>query len=209
MDFVHALNSPERRAQLKAAGLYDGRKFSDENDIVLVLAGTTKDDGTYSYAGLLAKKAKQMGVKALFIEEFVSESRMNRKGEKIYSLWDTYVHADFVTYPSIWEGWGNQLLEAVRAKLPIVLYEYPVYLADIKDKGFQVTSLGNEINGRDEFGLVTIEAAVIESAADEAIELLTNAQLRQDTVDHNFRIGKKHFSMDALYIYLEQLMQSY
>ena len=76
-----------------------------------------------------------MGVEALFIENIVSESREILNGKKIYSLWDTYVFADFVTYPSLWEGWGNQLLEAIRAKLPIMLFEYPVYKVDIKDKG--------------------------------------------------------------------------
>lgn len=209
VDFVNALNTPERRAQLKAKGLYDGRPFSDDNQIVLVLAGYAMDDVTGRYASLLALKAEQLGVKAFFIEELVSESRMTRDEVKTYSLWDTYVYADFVTYPSLWEGWGNQLLEAVRAKLPIVLFEYPVYQADIKDKGLKVLSLGNMIAGRDELGLVTVDPEVIESAADAAIELLTNDQLRRETVEHNFRLAKKHFSMDALYIYLELLMESF
>ena len=45
--------------------------------------------------------------------------------------------SDFVTYPSLWEGWGNQLLEALRARLPLMLFEYPVYQADIKSKGLR------------------------------------------------------------------------
>ena len=209
IDFVHALNSPERRAQLKAKGLHNGRSFNDDSRIVLVLAGYAMDDVTGRYKSLLEHKAEQMEVEALFIEDMVSESRMKRDGEKIYSLWDTYVYADFVTYPSLWEGWGNQLLEAIRAKLPMMLFEYPVFEADLKDKGIKVVSLGNKITGRDEQGLVTVATEVIEKAGDEGIALLTNAKLRQDTVDHNFKVGKKHFSMDALYIYLEQLMQSY
>jgi glycosyltransferase involved in cell wall biosynthesis len=209
IDFVHALNSLERRARLKARGLHDGRAFNDDSRIVLVLAGYAMDDITGRYKNLLAHKADQMGVEALFIEDLVSESRMQRNGEKIYSLWDTYVYADFVTYPSIWEGWGNQLLEAIRAKLPLMLFEYPVYEADLKDKGLRVVSLGNEIAGRDEHGLVKVAPEIIEAAADQAIDLLTDAELRNETVEHNFRVGKKHFSMEALYIYLEQLMKSF
>ncbi len=209
VDFVHALNAPERRALLKARGLHDGRAFTDDSRIVLVLAGYALDDVTGRYAGLLARKAEQMGVEALFIEDIVGERRATQDGEKIYALWDTYVYADFVTYPSLWEGWGNQLLEAIRAKLPIMLFEYPVYEADLKDRGLRTVSLGSEIAGRDEHGLVTIASEIIASAADQAVELLTNAGLRQKTVEHNFKVGKKHFSMDALYIYLEQLMQSF
>jgi glycosyltransferase involved in cell wall biosynthesis len=209
VDCVQALNNPNRRAQLKTKGLPNGRSFTDDSRIVLVLAGYAMDDVTGQYKSLLAHKAEQMGVETLFIEDLVSERRMTRDGEKIYSLWDTYVYADFVTYPSLWEGWGNQLLEAIRAKLPLMLFEYPVYEADLKGKGLKAVSLGNETTGRDAHGLVTVAPEVIERAADEGIELLTNPELRQKTVDHNFKVGKKHYSMDALYIYLEQLMQSF
>ena len=76
VDFVHALNSPERRAQLKAGGLHDGRQFNDDSRIVLVLAGYAMDDVTGRYKSLLEHKAEQMGVETLFIEDMVSESRM-------------------------------------------------------------------------------------------------------------------------------------
>jgi glycosyltransferase involved in cell wall biosynthesis len=208
IEFVSALKSPQRRARLASHGLFDGRQFSDKNRIVFVLAGFAMDDVTGRYKNLLVHKADKMNVDAVFIEDLVGESREIRNGKKIYSLWDTYVFADFVTYPSQWEGWGNQLLEAIRAKLPVMLFEYPVFEADIKDKGLEVVSLGNEITGHDKHGLVTIDPDIIEFAADQAVDFLTNPTLRKATVEHNFQVGKRHFSMDALYIYLEQLMQS-
>jgi glycosyltransferase involved in cell wall biosynthesis len=206
IDFVKALDDPTRRSQLKAKDLYDGRKFDDDSRIVLVLAGYALDDVTGRYKSLLAHKAKELGVEAIFIEDIVGESRETRRGKKIYSLWDTYVFADFVTYPSLWEGWGNQLLEALKAKLPLVLFEYPVYEVDIKDKDFRVVSLGNQISGRNEHGLVTIDPEIIAQAADRAVELLTDAELRRETVDHNFRMAKRYYSMDALHIYLRLMM---
>ena len=209
IDFVKALGAPQRRAQLQGKGLYDGRDFSGQNQIVLVLAGYALDDISGRYKPKLAQKAEREGVKILFIEDFVDERRQMTNGNKIYSLWDTYAHADFITYPSLWEGWGNQFLEAVRARLPIMLFEYPVYEADIKNKGFQVVSLGSATSGYDEKGLVTIQEGIIESAADQAVALLTNADLRRDTVEHNFKIGTKHYSMNALYIYLEGLIGSF
>ncbi len=206
VDFVKALDSPERRARLKARGLYDSRSFDDDSRIVLVLAGYARDDVTGGYVNRLRQKVEQAGIDALFIEEVVGGRRQTRGGQKIYSLWDTYVFADFVTYPSLWEGWGNQFLEALRARLPLMLFEYPVYQADIKDKGFRVVSLGSEIQGQDELDLVQVAPQIIEAAADQAVELLTDARLRQETVEHNFQVGRQHYSLEALRGYLELLV---
>jgi glycosyltransferase involved in cell wall biosynthesis len=206
VDFVQALGSPERRARLQERGLFDGRAFGDDGRIVLVLAGYARDDPTGAYVGRLKRKIERAGVDALFIEDMVDAERQMRDGQKVYALWDTYVFADMVTYPSLWEGWGNQLLEALRARVPIMLYEYPVYEADIKAKGFQVISLGSTLRGRDDLGLAQVERQTIESAADQAVALLTDAQLRQGTVDHNYRVGQQHYSLEALRGYLGQLI---
>ncbi len=206
IDFVRALDSPERRARLKARGLYNGQPFDDDSRIVFVLAGYARDDPTGSYVNRLKQKIARVGIDALFIEEWVEESRQTRAGNKVYALWDTYVFADLITYPSLWEGWGNQLLEGLRAKVPIMLYEYPVYRADIKDKGLRVLSLGAEIQGRDGLGLVKVAPEMIEAAADQAVEHLTDAQLRRETVEHNFRVGRQHYSVPARRGYLEQLI---
>jgi glycosyltransferase involved in cell wall biosynthesis len=100
IDFVKALGAPQRRAQLQEKSLYNGRDFSDQNQIVLVLAGYALDDISGGYKPKLAQKAEREGVQILFIEDFVDERRQMTNGNKIYSLWDTYAHADFVTYPS-------------------------------------------------------------------------------------------------------------
>ena len=206
VDFVRALDAPERRARLKARGLYNGRSFDDDSRIVLVLAGYARDDVSGGYVTSLRQKVERARIDALFIEDVIGGQRQTRGGEKIYSLWDAYVFADFVTYPSLWEGWGNQFLEALRARLPLMLFEYPVYQADIKDKGFRVVSLGSEIQGRDDTGLVQVAPQVIEAAADRAVELLADARLRQETVEHNFQLGRQHYSLESLRGYLAPLM---
>jgi len=206
IDFVQALGMPERRNQLQIQGRYDGLPFDEESRIVLVLAGYARDDLSGAYLPNLKKKAKRAGVDMIHIEDLVHHERQNQNGEKTYSLWDTYVFADFVTYPSLWEGWGNQFLEALRAKLPVMLFEYPVYNADIGTKGFQVVSLGADVAGYDQSGLARVQADVIERAADEAIELLTNAETRQKAVERNFQLGQKYYSMDALRDILGKLM---
>ncbi len=209
VDFVQALGSPERRAILQERGLYNGRTFGADGRIVLVLAGYAQDDARGIYLNQLKNKIAETGIDAIFIEERVAGRREVRGGQKIYSLWDTYVHADFVTYPSLWEGWGNQLLEAVVARLPFLLFEYPVYLADIKEKGLRAVSLGSTLKGRDENGLVQVPTKRVQAAADEAIALLTNVQLRQEMCAHNFAVGQQHYSLSALRAYLTQLLADF
>jgi glycosyltransferase involved in cell wall biosynthesis len=206
IDFVQALGAPHRRARLEQAGLYDGRAFTPDSRIVFVLAGYAQDDATGLYLGKLKRKVEESGVDALFIDEMVGGRRELRDGRKIYSLWDTYVYADFITYPSLWEGWGNQLLEAMYARLPFMLFEYPVYEADIKPSGIQAASLGAETYGVDEQGLVRVAPEVMEAAADQAIDLLIDNEKRQAMTAHNFQVGRRHYSLAALRGYLEQLV---
>ncbi len=205
VDFVRALDTPARRARLRQQGLYDGRPFDADSRIVLVLAGYAQDDQS-GYAPRLKEKIAQSGIEARFIEELVAARRQTRDGRKIYALWDTYVFADFVTYPSLWEGWGNQLLEALRAELPIMLFEYPVYRADIKEKGLEVVSLGDTVAGQDDLGLVQVAHDVVDAAADRAVALLTDPQLRAEVLAHNFEIARRHYSLDALRDYLAPLI---
>ena len=205
VDLVRALDSPHHRAQLRRAGLYDGRAFDEDSRIVLVLAGYVRDDVSGAYVQRLKQKIKQAGIDALFIGDVIDHERRQVGDEKVYSLWDAYVYADFVTYPSWWEGWGNQLLEAVRARLPIALFEYPVYVADIKDAGFRVVSFGDQIQGEDSLGLIQVSPDIITAAAAQVVELLADARLREEIVEHNFRIANLRYSLPALREHLRGL----
>ena len=205
IDFTRALQAPQRRKALEEYGLYDGRKFSSSDRIVLVLAGYCRDDSTNAYKDLLIQKGENASVELLFIEDRVEADRLERDNKKVYSLWDTYTMADLVTYPSLWEGWGNQFLEAVKARLPLLVYEYPVYKKDIKSKGFQIISLGDEIRDLDVDGLVRVEESIIEAAADEALVMLTDPAKRDEVVQHNFNVAQEHYSMPALKGYLSKL----
>ncbi len=187
-----------QRMILEEKGLFDGRSFSPENRIVLVLAGYARDDATGEYVRKLKEKAVADGVELLFIEEMIANERGEQNGHKVYSLWDAYVFADIVTYPSLWEGWGNQFLEALRAELPVVIFEYPVYRADIAKNNFDVISLGAEVSGYDDEGLVQVPAEIMARATEESINALTDAALRQRIVRKNLVLAKEHYSLQTL-----------
>ncbi len=76
----------------------------------------------------------------------IGTQRSKINGHKVYSLWDAYPFANLVTYPSIYEGFGNALLEAVYFKRLVIVNRYPVYNADIKPLGFEFIELDGFID---------------------------------------------------------------
>jgi hypothetical protein len=140
---------------------------------------------------------KESNVELLFVNSLVEHSRCVKNNNKIYSLWDTYVFADIITYPSIQEGWGNQFLEGLFAKKPMLVFEYDVYKEDIKEKGFKVISLGDKYE-LDECGLAKVSEGVIKRAAGECIKLLIDKDCREKIVEENFRLGSEFLSLESL-----------
>ncbi|MFU8772378.1 MAG: glycosyltransferase, partial [Anaerolineales bacterium] len=88
------------------------------------------DDEGLSYWHWLKREAKVMGVQIALIDHLISQERSMIKNYKVYSLWDAYIHADLITYPSLYEGFGNALLETIYFKKLAVINRYPVYNAD-------------------------------------------------------------------------------
>jgi mannosylglucosylglycerate synthase len=117
------------------------------------------------------------------VADSVSEHRQEHQGGKIYALGDAYPHADFVTYPSLVEGFGNALLETIYFKKPALVNRYSVYKADIAPKGFSFV----EIDGK-----ITPEAVAL------VRELLESPSRRREMVERNYRIARRHFSYRAL-----------
>lgn len=195
LDVVGEMQKLDFREKLARQRLYDTRQFDDNSDIVFVCAGLP--ESTPEYLNLLKDKAAEKNIKIKFINDVIKVKRSNINEKKNYSLWDVYAHADLITYPSVLEGWGNQFLEAVFAKKPIVVYEYPVYETDIKKHGFSVISLGNKhlVSSN---GLLLVSKKVLEQAAQAVIPYLTDAQFRKQVVDNNEKIARHRFSFETL-----------
>ena len=118
-------------------------------------------------------------------------------GKKVYSLWDAYVYADIISYPSIYEGWGNQFLEGLFAKKPMIVFEYSVFEKDIAPRGFKYISLGNNYENKRN-GLVKIDNSILRKASSDVFEYLFNHKKRIIDVEENLNIGKKYYSINTL-----------
>jgi glycosyltransferase involved in cell wall biosynthesis len=108
-----------------------------------------------------------------------------------HTLSEAYVAADLITYPSLYEGFGNALVEAVFHGKPTLVNRYPVYEADIRPLGLR---------------FVEIEGAITAEAVAAIRELLANPRKRAAVARHNLKIGQKHLGYDILRARLPALL---
>jgi mannosylglucosylglycerate synthase len=149
----------------------------------LVISHASDDEG-YDYQNRVKDYSKLLGVNTVFVSEIINERRGKTKdGKKIYTLEDIYPHADLVTYPSNFEGFGNAFLEAIYFRKPIVVNTYSIYSMDIKPRGFSV---------------VELDGYVTEKAVQQTRQILENPELCERMVEKNYEIAACYFSYKVL-----------
>ncbi|MEE8471086.1 MAG: hypothetical protein V3S51_07135, partial [Dehalococcoidia bacterium] len=177
--------------------LYHGEVFTPESRVVLVLAGRP-ERAFIDYQRKLFELFDKLRIAWSYVGDDVRPYRSEADG--LYALYpDLYAVADFVLYPTGWEGFGNQLLEAFASGLPTAVSEYPVFKEDIAPRGVRVVSLGDTLlPERDPLGLVQLPTEVVTRAAREIAAILTSPEKFRSISDHNIMVGKRHFSFDVL-----------
>lgn len=149
----------------------------------LVISHASGDEGD-EYAQRVRQYAQLLNVKVVFCEDRVDDVRkLTADGRKVYSLWDLYPHADLVTYPSVYEGFGNAFLEAVWMRRPIVVNNYSIYATDIRPKGFAA---------------IEIDDYVTDASVEQARNVLLNPAIGEEMAERNYRLAAQYFSYKML-----------
>ncbi len=157
---------------------------------VLVISHASGDEG-HEYENRVKEYAELLGIRAHFVDDIIGDERgTTADGRKIYSLQDIYPHADLVTYPSIFEGFGNAFLEAIYFRKPILVNNYSIYSFDIKPKGFDVIEMDDFISDR------TVEATRA---------VLEDPQATSRSAEKNYQLGLKYYSYSMLETKLSHL----
>jgi len=165
----------------------------DDPRCKLLITHPAGDEGI-GYLHRLRDLAERAGVDMRYVaDRFDAVRRMAPDGTRTYSLWDGYLRADFVTYPSLVEGFGNALLETVYFRLPALVNRYPVYAADIGPLGFD---------------FVEIEGALTDEAVARVRGLLDDADRRREAAEHNFALAREHFSYAVAERRLREVLES-
>jgi glycosyltransferase involved in cell wall biosynthesis len=149
----------------------------------LVISHDSGDEG-HDYKTRLQELAEQEGVDLRFFSARIGEVRqVDHEGKKIYTLWDLYRHADLMTYPSTYEGFGNALLEAIYFRVPVVINRYSIYVQDIEPKGFK---------------LLDMDGFITPSLVEEVRRVIEEKKYRESIVDHNYNVARKYYSYTVL-----------
>lgn len=145
----------------------------------LVISHPAGDEGS-TYMQLLRERIEDAKLDVRFVFDRIRDTRgVNADGKKTYTLFDIYPHADLVTYPSYYEGFGNAFLEAVYFGKPVVVNTYAVYARDINPLGFKA---------------IEMTQLVSKHVVEQTKEILNNQALRDEWAKNNFELGVKYFS---------------
>lgn len=157
----------------------------------LVVSHEADDEG-WEYRDMISQHAQYNEVDIRFFATRVSDIRqLNSEGKKMYTLSDLYTQSDLVTYPSLYEGFGNALLEAVYYKVPVLVNRYAIFGRDIEPKGFRIPIM---------------EGFLTKDVVDEVRRILSDPGYRHEIVEHNYRVAARYYSYELLRNSLQLLL---
>jgi glycosyltransferase involved in cell wall biosynthesis len=160
----------------------------------LLISHQERDEGSAYYERTM-DYAKILGVDVIVRPDIIGAERgITEDGKKKYSLWDCYLNADFVTYPSTYEGFGNAFLEALWFRKPILVNRYSIFQQDIEPLDFDVVVMENYVTPE------TIETVEAILDNDGAVDVMTAK---------NYELGRKFFSFTLLEQRLHQVMMNF
>ncbi|MBT3275434.1 MAG: hypothetical protein HN368_19925 [Spirochaetales bacterium] len=196
LPILEKLNDKKYLKQLIGRKLYNGKTITESSKFILILAGYAEKEAV-DYLNDITSNLKSRNIPYRNIQAVIGAEREQRESGKQYSLFDTYTFADIVSYPSLFEGWGNQFLEAVFAKKPIIAFEYPVFITDIKPCGYEVISLGSTVLHDDQSGFLRLPNQIINNACKSIVETLVSHETIKK-LENNFNVGKANNSRNTL-----------
>ncbi len=160
---------------------------------VLLITHHAGDEGI-DYLTELHEVALRSGVELIYAATRFHTRPTVRGFDKIYSLWDAYIHSDFASYPSRYEGFGNALLESIYFRLPILVNRYNVYVTDIAPKGFD---------------LIEIDGEITDDTVAEVVQAIMDPVRRRRMVMYNYELANHYFSYEAVLPLLMQLVEDF
>lgn len=157
----------------------------------LVIPHEAGDEG-FEYQKRIAEYARYMGVDLRLIADRVAKKRStDETGRKRYTLWDIYPQADLVTYPSLYEGYGNAFVEAIYFRRPVLVNRYEIYEADIEPLGFDV---------------VAFSQFITEKSLEDVRAILDDPAIFAERAEKNYRLGARYLSYEMLEEKLELIL---
>jgi mannosylglucosylglycerate synthase len=213
IQFVEALN--RERSALEGASNGVGpnrRRFNADSKVVLLLPQGEDLEDNRPYFERLLSYARQLNVTVAYGGDVVVPDRRFRAGDtEHYPFYGTYRTFDLVCYPPEHEGFGNQAIETVWAKRPLIVLEYPVFKRFVRDHIPHYISLGDtqQLERLPEFGgLHQLRRDLLDGAVAQAVSLLRDPDREKQWTEENFSslsafCGMEPVSAEYIRLYTE------
>ncbi len=152
----------------------------------LIITHESGDEGE-AYLRALQEMAHDEGVDLRFLQtrppRFFEPAYQPGNSSDALSLWEIYPCVDCVTYPSLYEGFGNALLEAFYFKKPVVINRYSIWIQDIEPKGFKT---------------MVMDGYVTREVVEKVRTILIDQEAAEAITDHNYAIATRYYSYAVL-----------
>jgi hypothetical protein len=211
IQFVAGLDS--RRAELNDAPEGLGarrRKLTSSGKIVLLLPQGEDLEENRDYFDRLVAYAQSIGVTLAYGGDIVVPDQKFTPGDpNHFPFYSTYQTVDLVCYPPEHEGFGNQAIETIWARLPLAVLEYPVFRVFVRHHVPHYISLGDVAGLRrvDSLGgLYQLPVDVLDRAVQMAITVLKDHAMEARWVDENATALRAFCGMDTV---CQQYIQIY
>ena len=159
----------------------------------LVISHEAGDEG-FEYVEWIKQLAGRYGLHIRFVDAMVEDPFAHPSNQKDrFSLWEVYQAADFITYPSLYEGFGNALLEAIYFNKPILVNRYKIFIDDIEPKGFE---------------MVTMDGALTAEVVKKVHDIVHDTRRKEKMTDKNYRLATEHYSFSFLRKQFASIMPS-
>jgi glycosyltransferase involved in cell wall biosynthesis len=159
-------------------------------EAILLITSPAGDEGL-DYLVQLELQAERAGVRLRYAADRFEPDLEGKPIGPAHTLHDAYLAADLITYPSLYEGYGNALIEAIFYGKPVLVNRYPVYAADIAPLGLE---------------FIEIDGAVTDQAVAEVQRVLASPDKQRRIAERNYEIARRRLSYKVLRRRLRRLL---
>jgi glycosyltransferase involved in cell wall biosynthesis len=162
----------------------------NDPDSVLLITSPAGDEGL-DYLVELERQAEHERVRLRYAADRFEPDLEGKQVGPAHTLHDAYLSADLITYPSLYEGYGNALIEAIFYGKPVVVNRYPVYVADIATLGLE---------------FIEIDGAITDETVAAVHGALADPRRQARAAARNFEIAVRRLSYKVLRRRLRRLL---
>ncbi len=191
VQFVAAMHSARAALEASPDGVgLQRRHFTSSSAIVLLLPQGEDLEDSRDYFERLLAYARDLDVSLAYGGDVVVPDRRHQPGDTAHvPFYATYRSMDLVCYTPEHEGFGNQAIEAVWARRPLVVLEYPVFKRFVAEHVPYRISLGDteqlawtSAHG----GLHQLAPEPLRRGVDAAVSLLRDHELERAWTEADF-----------------------